>query len=79
MGGLAVLFLAVDGVMKLLKPAGVVNATRDLGYPESDIVGVGIVLVACTLLYVLPRTSILGGIVLTNWIPRECHRESGSL
>ena len=66
--GFVVLFLAWDGVMKLLKPAMVVRATRDLGYPESDIVGIGIVLMACTLLYLFPRTSVLGAILLTGYL-----------
>ena len=65
--GLAVLFLLWDGVMKLLKPAVVIRATRDLGYPESDIVGIGVLLLACTLLYVIPRTSTLGAILLTGY------------
>ncbi len=68
MSGLAALFLLWDGVMKLLKPAVVVKATRDLGYPESDIVGIGVVLLACTLLYLFPRTSILGAILLTGYL-----------
>ena len=66
--GLAALFLLWDGVMKLLKPAIVVKATRELGYPESDIVGIGVVLLACTLLYLFPRTSILGAILLTGYL-----------
>jgi hypothetical protein len=66
--GLAALFLLWDGTMKLLKPAVVVKATRDLGYPESDIVGIGMVLLACTLLYLFPRTSILGAILLTGYL-----------
>jgi len=66
--GLAVLFFLVDGVMKLLKPAVVVEATRQLGYPESDIVAIGVVLLACTLLYVFRRTSILGAILLTGYL-----------
>lgn len=66
--GLAVLFFLVDGGMKLLKPAFVVEATRQLGYPESDIVGIGALLLACTLLYVFPRTSILGAILLTGYL-----------
>jgi hypothetical protein len=66
--GLAVLFFLFDGVMKLLKPAVVVEATRQLGYPESDIVAIGVVLLACTLLYVFPRTSILGAILLTGYL-----------
>jgi len=53
--------------MKLLKPAVVLKATRDLGYPESDIVGIGVLLLACTLLYVIPRTATLGAILLTGY------------
>src|SRR5215467_8360123 len=49
LSGLAVVFFLVDGVMKLWKPAVVVAATRQLGYPESHIVGIG-VLLTCTLL-----------------------------
>jgi hypothetical protein len=68
LSGLAVLFFLIDGVMKLLKPAVVVEATVRLGYPESDIVGIGVVLLVCTLLYVFPRTSILGAILLTGYM-----------
>lgn len=68
MSALAALFLLWDGVMKLLKPAVVVKATRDLGYPESDIVGIGVLLLACTLLYLFPRSSILGAILLTGYL-----------
>jgi DoxX-like protein len=64
----ATLFLVVDGVMKLLKPAMVLKATRDLGYPESQIVGIGVLLLACALLYVVPRTSVLGAILLTGYL-----------
>ena len=67
-GTLAILFLLVDGVMKLLKPAIVVEATRQLGYPESTIVGIGIALLVSTVLYVIPRTSILGAILLTGYL-----------
>ena len=66
--GLAVLFFLVDGGMKLWKPAVVVEATRQLGYPESEITGIGVVLLACTILYVFPRTSILGAILLTGYM-----------
>jgi len=68
MSGFTALFLLWDGVMKLLKPAFVVKATRELGYPESDIVGIGVVLLACTLLYLIPRTSIFGAILLTGYL-----------
>jgi len=68
MSGLVALFLLWDGVMKLLKPAFVVKATLGLGYPESEIVGIGMVLLACTLLYLLPRTAVLGAILLTGYL-----------
>jgi hypothetical protein len=68
LSGLAVLFLLVDGAMKLWKPVVVVEATRQLGFPESDIEGIGILLLTCTLLYIFPRTSILGAVLLTGYL-----------
>lgn len=65
---LPVLFLLIDGIMKLVKPAVVVEATVQLGYPESVIVGVGVVLIACTILYLIPRTAVLGAILLTGYL-----------
>jgi hypothetical protein len=65
---LAALFLVMDGVMKLLKPEVVVKATVQLGYPESVIVGLGIVLLTCVILYMIPRTSVLGAILLTGYL-----------
>jgi hypothetical protein len=66
--GLVALFLLFDGGMKLLRPAVVVEATRQLGYPESAITGIGVVLLACTLLYVFHRTAIFGAILLTGYM-----------
>jgi hypothetical protein len=65
---LAVLFLLMDGGMKLLKPPFVVQATVQLGYPASTIVGIGIALLFCTALYVVPRTAVLGAILLTGYL-----------
>ncbi|MEO8657275.1 MAG: DoxX family protein [Bryobacteraceae bacterium] len=66
--GLAVAFLLMDGAMKLWKPAPVVEATRQLGFPESDIVGIGVLLLACTLLHLVPRTAIFGAVLLTGYL-----------
>mgnify|MGYP003693645275 CR=1 FL=1 len=68
MSALPALFLLVDAVGKLVKPAPVVEGTVQLGYPESVILGLGIVLLACTVLYVIPRTAILGAILLTGYL-----------
>lgn len=66
--GLPALFLLVDGAMKLVKPAIVVETTVQLGYAESVIFPLGIVLLACTSVYVIPRTSVLGAILLTGYL-----------
>jgi hypothetical protein len=68
MSGLPALFLLWDGVMKLMKPDFVVKTTLQMGYPESVILGLGIVLLACTVLYLIPRTSVLGVILLTGYL-----------
>jgi hypothetical protein len=62
------LFLLLDGVMKLVKPAPVVEATVGLGYSEGVILPLGIVLLVCTVVYIIPRTSILGAILLTGYL-----------
>lgn len=68
LSGLPVLFLLLDAVMKFVKPAPVVETTVGLGYPESVIVGLGAVLLASTVLYAIPRTSVLGAILLTGYL-----------
>jgi len=67
---LAVLFLLMDGVMKLVKPtpAPVVQAMARLGYPANLAAGIGILLLACVVVYVIPRTSVLGAILLTGYL-----------
>jgi DoxX-like family len=66
--GIPIAFLLLDGAMKLVKPAVVVEGTVALGYSESAIVPLGIVLLGCTVLYALPRTAILGAILLTGYL-----------
>jgi hypothetical protein len=68
MSTLPALFLFIDAVGKLLKPAPVVEGTVQLGYPESVLLGLGIVLLTCTVLYVIPRTAIFGAILLTGYL-----------
>ena len=65
---LVVLFLLVDGVMKVMKARVAVDGSMQLGYPESVVAGIGIVLLVCVLLYVIPRTSILGAVLLTGYL-----------
>ena len=68
MSTLASLFLLVDGIMKLQKPSVVIKATLQLGYAESAIVWIGATLLVCTLLYIVPRSSCLGAVLLTGYL-----------
>jgi hypothetical protein len=65
---LVVLFLLFDSITKVLKVAPVMEASAQLGYPVSTIVGIGITLLVCTAVYVIPRTSVLGAILLTGYL-----------
>jgi hypothetical protein len=68
MSVLPALFLLFDGVMKLVKPAFVVEGTMKYGYPENSILPLGIVLLASTVLYLIPRSAVLGAILLTGYL-----------
>ncbi len=68
MSALPVAFFLMDGIMKLVKSPIVVKSTVELGYPENVILPIGIVLLVCTVLYVIPRTSVLGAILLTGYL-----------
>ena len=66
--GLVVLFMLFDGVSKVMKAQQVIEATVRLGFPVSSIVGIGITLLVCTVLYAIPNTAILGAILLTGYL-----------
>ncbi|MDQ2730207.1 MAG: DoxX family protein [Armatimonadota bacterium] len=68
LSGFAATFLAFDGVMKLANPAPVMEAMQQLGYADSAAFGIGLLLIACTILYVIPRTAVLGAILLTGYL-----------
>ena len=68
LSSLLVAFLVLDGVMKFFKPVPVVNAFAQLGWPVNLAVTLGTILLASTILYVIPRTSILGAILLTGYL-----------
>lgn len=72
LSGLPILFLLADAVAKLFKPAPVVEATVKLGYPEGVIAGLGILLLTSTVLYAIPRTAVLGAILLTGYLGGAC-------
>ena len=68
LSALPALFLLMDGIMKVMKPDFVVKATVELGYPEDVIFGLGIVVLICVILYIIPNTAVLGAILLTGYL-----------
>jgi DoxX-like family len=66
--GLTGLFMLLDGIMKIAKPPQVLQANVRLAYPVSALSEIGVALIACTLIYLIPRTSILGAILLTGYL-----------
>lgn len=65
---LTALFMLFDGVMKIVKPSQVLEANIRLAYPPSSLSGIGVALIASTLIYLIPRTSIPGAILLTGYL-----------
>ena len=65
---LPVLLLLFSGAMKLVKPAPVVQGFAHFGYPESLALSIGILELACTVVYMIPRTSVLGAILMTGYL-----------
>ena len=68
LSGLTSLMLVIDAAIKILKVPNAVRETMRVGYPESTIAPIGFTLLLCLALYVVPRTSILGAILLTGYL-----------
>ncbi len=66
--GFVALFLLFDGAAKLMNAAPVLDACARLEVPERVIPALGVVLIASTVLYVVPWTSLLGAILLTGYL-----------
>jgi hypothetical protein len=67
LSGIVIAFMAFDGIIHILKPAPVVDAFAQLGYPLRLSVGLGVLELLCTLLYAIPRTSFAGALLLTGY------------
>jgi DoxX-like protein len=65
---LAVLFLIFDSVIHVMMIRPVVEGFAELGYPVSVARPLGILEFLCVVLYVIPRTSVLGAILLTGYL-----------
>jgi hypothetical protein len=68
LSALTALFLLFDSGLKVMKLAPAVEATARLGYPASLVLPIGIAELICVVLFVIPRSSILGAILLTGYL-----------
>ncbi len=68
LSALPILFLLVDGVVKVMQLPFVLEGTAKVGYPLGTVVPLGVTLLACTVLYAIPRTTVLGAILLTGYL-----------
>src|SRR4051794_37045866 len=70
LSALVILFLTFDGAIKLVPIAAVTENLGQKGYPASAGLprGLGVVLLVCTLLYAIPRTALLGAVLLTGYL-----------
>jgi hypothetical protein len=65
---LCILFLLVDAIMKVIKHPISVDGSAQLGWPVDQVQNIGIALLISTILYIIPRTAILGAILLTGYL-----------
>ncbi len=68
LSGLAILFLAFDVVIKLVQHQAAMEGTVQLGFPASTVLPIGIIGLVCWILYVVPRTSVLGAVLWTGYL-----------
>ena len=66
--GIALLFMAFDVTMKLARVKEAIEGTAQLGFPTSVVFPLGLIQLACLVLYVIPRTAPLGAVLLTAYL-----------
>jgi hypothetical protein len=68
LSGLAALFLAADGIFKLVATPEALASTAELGWPGDVLVGLGVLELVCLALYLVPRTAVLGAVLWTGYL-----------
>lgn len=68
LSGLAILFLLFDSIMKLIRESHSVEGTVSLGFPDSAVQIIGTILFIFTILYCIPRTAVLGAVLITAYL-----------
>ena len=65
---LGALFMVMDAVTHILKPAPVVEAFAHLGYPLATAIPLGVTVLICVAIYLIPQTAFLGALLLTAYL-----------
>lgn len=65
---LCILFLLVDAVMKVIEHPVSTEGSVALGWPADQVQSIGIALLVSTILYIIPRTAVLGAILITGYL-----------
>lgn len=68
LSALVVSLLTLDSIGKLLEVPPVLAGSRELGYPPSTVFPIGVILLLCVVAYAIPRTSVLGALLLTGYL-----------
>lgn len=68
LSALTVCFLLFAGVMKVMQSQQVTEGFAQFGYPENVAVPIGLVEVACAILYAIPQTAVFGAILLSGYL-----------
>jgi DoxX-like family len=68
LSGLVVLFLAFDAAVKLLEVPAAVEATSKFGFPPGTLFTLGIIQLGCLIVYLIPRTAVLGAVLWTGYL-----------
>jgi hypothetical protein len=68
LSALPVLFLIMDGAMKIANIQPVIEASQQLGLPVDSAPAIGGLLLACVLVYLIPQTAVLGAVLLTGFL-----------
>lgn len=68
LSGLSVLVLAISAVMKFVKPADFDEGMRHIGWAATKANGLAVLELACAVLYLIPRTAVLGAILITGYL-----------
>ena len=69
LSALPILMMLMSATLKFMRPPQAVDSfVHQFGYPENELLILGVVELACAALYAIPRTAFLGAILVTGYL-----------